>query len=190
MSLRQQLLDNNYLVIDNFISKEKAKYLSDWLITEKTYGRLIQDPRFNLGLYAQAYQDAIPFVDLLCEKINQVSDLIGEKVLPTYAYSVIYENNSVLIRHKDRPACEISITLHLGGDAKWDLSIKKPNGEEVKLNLNIGDAILYLGCEAEHWREGSYQGKNYNQAMLHYVRSNGLNAWAYFDKNKVCNTII
>jgi hypothetical protein len=184
VSLKQELLDNNYLVIENFINKEKAKYLSDWLLTEKTYKRLIQDPRFNLGLYAQAYQDAIPFVDLLCEKINQVSDLIGEKVLPTYAYSVIYENNSVLIRHKDRPACEISITVHLDGDEDWNLGIKKPNGEDVQLDLSIGDAFLYLGSEAEHWREGPYKGKNYTQAMLHYVRSNGKNAWAFFDKKK------
>lgn len=184
MRLKQELLDNNYLVIENFISKEKAKYLNDWLITEKTYKRLIQDPRFNLGLYAQAYQDAIPFVELLCEKVNEISILIEEKILPTYAYSVIYEKNSVLIRHKDRPACEISVTIHLDGDEKWDLGIKKPNGDEVKVDLNVGDALLYLGCETEHWREGLYQGKNYNQAMLHYVRSNGKNAWAFFDKKK------
>jgi hypothetical protein len=184
VSLKKQLLDNNYVVIDNFISKEKAKDLNAWLINEKTNGRLIQDPRFNFGLYAQACQDAIPFVNLLCEKINQVSDLIGEKVLPTYAYSVIYENNSVLIKHKDRPACEISITVHLDGDEDWDLGIKKPNGEDVKLNLSIGDALLYLGCKAEHWREGPYKGKNYTQAMLHYVRSNGKNVWAFFDKKK------
>lgn len=184
MSLKQQLLDNNYLVVNNFISQEKAKYLSDWLVNEKNYNRLIQDPRFNLGLYAQAYQDAIPFVELLCEKINHISDLIGEQILPTYAYSVIYENNSALVRHQDRSACEISVTVHLSGDEKWDFGIKKPNGDEIKVDLNVGDALLYLGCKAEHWREGLYQGKSYSQAMLHYVKSNGQNAWAFFDKKK------
>lgn len=184
MSLRQQLLENNYLVIENFISKEKAKYLSNWLENEKNHNRLIQDPRSNVGLYAQVYQDAIPFVELLCEKINEVSNLVGEKVLPTYTYNTIYENNSVLVRHKDRPACEISITVHLDSDENWNFGIKKPNGEDVTLNLSVGDAILYLGCEAEHWREGPYKGKNYTQAMLHYVRSNGQNAWAFFDKKK------
>jgi len=182
VSLKQQLLDNNYVVIDNFITKEKAKNLSDWLANEKNNGRLIQDPRFNVGLYAQAYQDAIPFVELLCEKVNEVSALIEEKVLPTYAYSVIYENNSTLIKHKDRPACEISVTVHLDGDEKWDLGIKKPNGNEAKVDLNVGDALLYLGCEAEHWREGLYQGKNYTQVMLHYVKSNGSKWWAFFDR--------
>ena len=184
MSLKQKLLDNNYLVIGNFITEEKARHLSDWLINEKTHNRLNQDVRFNIGIYADACRDAIPFVELLCEKINYISDLLEEKVLPTYSYSIIYKNNSLLHRHKDRHACDISISLHLGGDAKWDFGIKKPNGEEVKLNLNVGDAILYLGCEAEHWREGLYQGKNYNQVMLHYVRSNGPNAWAFFDRTQ------
>lgn len=182
MSLNQQLLNNNYLIIKNFITEEKAKDLNAWLIKEKTNGRLIKDPRFNFGLYAQAFQDGIPFVELLCEKINEISNLIGEKVLPTYAYSVIYENNSALIRHKDRSACEISVTVHLDGDKDWNLGIKTPNEEDVELSLNVGDALLYLGCKAEHWREGLYQGKSYSQAMLHYVRSNGQNAWAFFDK--------
>lgn len=184
MSLRQQLLDNNYLVIKNFISKEKAKYLSDWLVNEKNHNRLVQDPRLNFGINAKVCKDGLPFLDLLCEKINQISDLIEEKVLPTYTYSTIYENNSVLYRHKDRHACEISLTVHLDSDENWNFGIKKPNGEDVTLNLSVGDAILYLGCEAEHWREGSYKGKNYTQAMLHYVKSNGQNAWAVFDKRK------
>ncbi len=184
MSLKQQLLDNNYVVIDNFISKERAKYLSDWLENEKINNRLAQDSRFISGLYARACLDAIPFVELLCEKINEVSSLIEEQVLPTYTYCILYENNSALIRHKDRPACEISVTIHLNSDAKWNLGIKKPNGDEAKIDLNVGDAVLYLGCTTEHWREGSYQGKNYHQAMLHYVKSNGQNAWAFFDKKK------
>jgi hypothetical protein len=89
-----------------------------------------------------------------------------------------------LLSIKIRPACEISVTVHLDGDERMEFGIKKPNGEDVQLDLNIGDAVLYLGSEAEHWREGPYQGKNYTQVMLHYVRSNGKNAWAFFDKKK------
>jgi hypothetical protein len=46
VSLKKQLLDNNYLVIENFITKEKAKYLSEWLVNKKTQGKLIQDTGF------------------------------------------------------------------------------------------------------------------------------------------------
>jgi hypothetical protein len=44
--------------------------------------------------------------------------------------------------------------------------------------------MLYLGCVADHWRDTPFSGQNYSQLFLHYVRSNGSNAWAYFDKKQ------
>jgi Rps23 Pro-64 3,4-dihydroxylase Tpa1-like proline 4-hydroxylase len=41
--------------------------------------------------------------------------------------------------------------------------------------------MLYLGYQAEHWRK-QYQGKEYVQVFLHYVKSRGENSWAVFDK--------
>jgi predicted 2-oxoglutarate/Fe(II)-dependent dioxygenase YbiX len=75
------------------------------------------------------------------------------------------------------------LTLHLGGDSEWPISIKKPNGEEVSLNLKSGDAMMYLGCEAEHWRD-QFKGTEFIQVFLHYVKSRGANSFAYFDKSK------
>jgi hypothetical protein len=42
---------------------------------------------------------------------------------------------------------------------------------------------MYLGCQADHWRE-KFSGTEYTQLFMHYVRSNGPKAWAYFDKCK------
>ncbi len=121
---------------------------------------------------------------MICQKTNEVTNLIEEQVLPTYTYARIYKNGEVLNRHRDRPACEISLTVHIGGDLPWNISIQKPNNEEVDLNLNIGDAMLYFGCTADHWRNTPFTGQNYSQVFLHYVRSNGPNAWTYFDKKQ------
>jgi hypothetical protein len=179
--MNQTLVDNNYLVVPGFISPEQVIELKEWLFKERDAGRLMQDPRSNIGLFGKAYQDAIPFLGLLCEKTKEVKELVGTAVLPTYTYSIIYEAKSKLIKHKDRGACEISLTVHLGGDAEWPIFIEKPNGEEVSIELNPGDAVLYLGCIADHWRE-PYTGNEYAQVFMHYVRSNGPNSWAYFDK--------
>jgi len=181
--MNQTLVDNNYLVVPGFISKERTNTLKEWLFKEREEGRLMQDPRSNIGLFGKACQNATPFLTLLCEKTNAVSALINAPVLPTYAYCIIYEAESQLIKHKDRAACEISLTVHLGGDAEWPIFIQKPDGTEVSVNLNPGDAMMYLGCIAEHWRE-QYTGTQYSQVFMHYVRSNGPNAWAYFDKRK------
>ena len=41
-----------------------------------------------------------------------------------------------------------------------------------ELNLNPGDAAIYLGCEVEHWRE-EFKGDWHSQVFLHYVDKNG-----------------
>ncbi|NBT58988.1 hypothetical protein EBT16_09420, partial [bacterium] len=37
------------------------------------------------------------------------------------------------------------LSLNLKKDTDWGIWIQKPSGEEVEINLNPGDAVLYLG---------------------------------------------
>jgi len=175
-----EITTNNYIYLPNFIDSEIAKQLAiefkQFTINNKSVG----DGQAPNSLVEYNY---IGFLELLCEKTPEVSKFLGEKVLPTYSYARVYKEGSDLKPHSDREACEISLTIHLDGDCDWPIYIKKPNGEEVSLNLKSGDAMMYLGCQAEHWRE-QFQGKEYIQVFLHYVRSRGANSFAYFDKVK------
>ena len=123
----------------------------------------------------------LPFLELLCEKTPKVSKIIDETVLPTYCYARVYKNGDVLKKHTDRDACEISLTLQLDGDTEWSIYVKDSKGKEIEVNLKSGDALLYLGCDAPHWRN-SFEGNFYSQVFLHYVRSRGKRSYAYFDK--------
>ena len=179
--MNAQLEQNNFLFVPGFISQDRADVLQKKFYELETSGQYSKD---HQAPNSPAIYNFKPFLELLCEKTPHINSLIEERVLPTYTYARIYKNGEVLNRHRDRPACEISLTVHLGGDKPWDIGIQKPNGEEVSLNLNIGDAMLYLGCIADHWRDKPYEGQNYSQVFLHYVRSEGPNAWAYFDKGR------
>ncbi len=179
--MRQELEQNNFLFVSNFISQERAQVLQKQFVELEQTGQYSKD---HQAPNSPAIYNFKPFLELLCEKTNEVTSLIEEQVLPTYTYARIYKNGEVLARHRDRPACEISLTVNIGGDAPWGISIQKPSGEEVDLNLNRGDAMLYLGCTADHWRNTPFLGQYYSQVFLHYVRSNGPNAWAYFDKKQ------
>ena len=106
---------------------------------------------------------------------------MGERVLPTYCYARVYYKGAILERHTDRPSCEVSVTLNLGSDKEWPIFIRTPEGEEVSVTLGPGDAMLYYGCDAEHWRE-RFDGICCNQVFLHYVKSRGENQPFYFDK--------
>ncbi len=52
------------------------------------------------------------------------------------------------------------------------------------LGLEPGDAIVYRGCEIEHWREqlSAPEYSYHIQAFFHYVDANGPNADQQLDK--------
>lgn len=180
--MNPQLQSNNYIYVPNFIKQEEANGLAQWLFDQERLGFLNPDPRTSFNLFGKAIENALPFVRLLVEKIPEVSRLVGENVLPTYVYSIIYKNNSELIRHKDRDACEISLTVSLSKDVNWPICVKGRSGEEVCFELNPGDALLYRGCETEHWRPNKFLGENLSQTFMHYVVADGPRAYTFFDK--------
>lgn len=172
--------ENNFIYIQNFISSERAVELGKQF---RNFCKTNNQPCDTQVDGSSAAYNYIDFLELLCEKTPEVSKFLGEKVLPTYTYARVYEKGAILDPHKDREACEISLTLHLVGDQEWPIYITKPNGESVYLNLKSGDAMMYLGCDADHWRE-QFEGTEYIQVFLHYVRSRGENNFAFFDNKK------
>jgi len=113
----------------------------------------------------------------------------GMELIPTYSYTRLYEKGNTLHRHKDRPSCEISTTLHLGGD-EWPIymdptgannilsgyettTVVKPGATKgVRVDLKVGDMLIYSGCDLEHWRE-PFEGTVCSQVFLHYNHANG-----------------
>jgi predicted 2-oxoglutarate/Fe(II)-dependent dioxygenase YbiX len=178
--MNSKLIENNYLVIPNFISDEKAKILAAEF---KDYCESNYLPGDDQAPNSHAVYNHISFLELLCEKTPEVSTLLEETVLPTYSYARVYKEGSTLEKHTDRDACEISLTLHLDGDEPWPIWIENPKGEKNCVGLNPGDALLYLGKIAPHWRE-EYSGSYYSQVFLHYVRSRGECSYAYFDNRE------
>jgi hypothetical protein len=180
--MNQELINNNYIYIKNFITEEESLTLANQIIDfSKTIGN---DMSFDdRVLNSLSKYNFLPFVKLLVKKIPDVSKILEEDVLPTYTYSRIYTHKEILARHRDRPACEISLTLNLKKDKDWAIWFQKPDNTEVSLELNPGDAVMYLGEIADHWRN-EYEGSEHVQLFLHYVRTNGSKSWAVFDQLK------
>jgi hypothetical protein len=70
-------------------------------------------------------------------------------------------------KHKDRPACEISVTACIKKYDNWPLILK------TSFELEEGDAVLYAGCDQKHGRPGIYKGEGMAQVFFHYVNKNG-----------------
>ena len=191
---------NKYQIIRKAISKEIAdigyNYLQisaeadHWMLQNgATHEKnpLIgnfKDPQVP-GSYAK-YADRL-METLLIKTIPVMKVKTGLDLIPTYSYTRLYRTGNILNRHKDRPSCEISTTLNLGGDP-WPIFIDptgannvidehqgiiKPDAPKgVQVNLKPGDMLIYSGCELEHWRE-PFQGKLCGQVFLHYNHANG-----------------
>ena len=126
------------------------------------------------------YADIV--METLLQKVKPIMEKESKvKLSETYSYARIYKKGDELKRHKDRYSCEISTTMHLGGD-EWPIYLE-PSGKEgldgIEVNLKPGDMLMYRGCDLEHWRS-AFEGQDCGQVFLHYNDASGKDA----EKNK------
>lgn len=125
----------------------------------------------------------IVFETLLEQTWSELEELLGTKLLPTYAYARLYSNGDELKKHTDRDSCEVSMTLQLGRSHNYAWPIYMGN---ARYDLAEGDAILYRGCDVEHWREPCDGPDSYysGQCFLHFVLEDGPR------KNNFCDSSV
>jgi hypothetical protein len=178
---RNYLLENNYIIVDGFLSEQEANdlYLGFKYYATANPDKFTQDDQCPKSL---ALYDYMPFVQLLVDRVPVFASIVKEPVLPTYCYARLYKHGEELHRHTDRESCELSATVHLGSDGTdWPIYFTDPRGKEVEVILKPGQAAVYLGMHSEHWRN-KFEGQEYGQVFLHYVRTYGENSDHYFDR--------
>jgi len=189
-----------YQVIRQALSKELANFIFNYMMLQRDAVDLLQkhnklNPYSPLigsreeiqvpGCYSRYADWAME--TLLMYMIPIMKAKTGMELVPTYSYTRLYEKGNILKRHKDRPSCEVSTTLHLGGD-EWPIFLDPSGGtfvidefkqtlkpgapKGVKVDLKIGDMLIYAGHDLEHWRE-PFQGTVCSQVFLHYNHANG-----------------
>ena len=191
--------ENKYQVIKQALSYELANFIFNYFLLKREAVEWMykNNITYDTGMWGTWTDQQIPNTysiygdqvmdTLLMKVLSRMEEETGLKLLPTYSYARLYKPGDILKRHKDRPSCEISTTIHLGGE-KWPIfidptgsdnvideakNIHKPNapkGNEVI--LDIGDMLVYSGCDLEHWRE-PFQGEVCGQVFLHYNHKNG-----------------
>jgi hypothetical protein len=107
--------------------------------------------------------------------------LRGDDPQVPMTYFRIYKRGDVLHRHRDRPACEISVTINIGQKPTdpWPIYVEG-EGEPCAAGLRPCDGLLYRGMELFHWRD-AYRGEALVQVFLHYVDRDGPHAEQKFD---------
>ena len=189
----------NYKVVKQAISFELANFLYNYFLLKREAVDYMYSNNwtYDNGILGTWKDQQIPntysiygdpvFDTLLMKVLPVMQRETGLDVIPTYSYARIYKKGDILKKHKDRPSCEISTTLNLGGDP-WPIFIDPTGSNNVvdeykgimkpdapkgnRVDLKPGDMLIYSGCELEHWRE-PFKGKLCGQVFLHYNHANG-----------------
>ncbi len=134
-----------------------------------TAGSDIQVPlrsaRYNEPLLRYYQRELAPFI----------SRVAGAAFKPSFGYFASYRHGATLKKHTDRPQCALTASLLLDFAAgsssanAWPLYLELPaSGEQVAIALDVGDAVLFRGCELPHYRE-PFAGERSASYFLHYV---------------------
>ena len=134
---------NKYKILRGAISKELSSFVYSYFLKKRQVARFLFDQKYispfteYWGVWTDQqipntyshYGDVA--METLLESLKVKMELeTGYKLNETYSYARIYKTGDVLHRHKDRYSCEVSTTLHLGGDP-WPLYLD-PTGKKVK----------------------------------------------------------
>ena len=148
-------------LIKNFFSKDELKvyqkYCYNKIDENKDY--TLDEQSFSPAWYKDPLMNGL--LDVKLPIVERESKL---KLYPTYAYWRYYVFGGLLKKHTD----------------KWPIVV-----EGKSFELEEGDAVLYAGCDQEHWRPGVYEGEGMAQVFLHYVNQNGPNKDHAYDNLRI-----
>lgn len=191
---------NKFALVKNILSKEDCDKYTRCLKELVANNQTIKDHQCPVS---EAIYGAPIFDELLERLLPVFEEISGVNLLPTYSYARFYAPGEELKIHTDDPPCEISASLTLGfeGDV-WPIYMADhdetktssnkigANNKEFwptnvsKVNMEVGEAVIYYGREKLHWREKYTEGKWQAQVFFHYVNANGPYAEWKYDKRK------
>ena len=151
-------------------------------------GKVPDNLKLNGGETSSIYSHKL-FVSLQNNLIPVVENIVGAEVLPTYNYARKYTKGVELLCHRDRPHCEITVSLSVlySGAEKEYLYIsphpkdKSSDDDIIGFDLAPGQAVLFFGTADEntnntegfyHWRD-PVKNDFIFQSFLHYVYKDG-----------------
>lgn len=162
---QSQFQKNGYQIARGLI---QAEYLYGHLIQlTKTCG-LDGDGNKSSTIF---YKDPV-FEASLEELLPAIEKIACKELYKTYSMGRQYKKGDVLRSHRDRHACEVTVSICLGHEKMWPLWINDKNEKAIKVDLEPGDALIFKGIDHAHWRERN-EGGSCSQLFLHYVDKNG-----------------
>jgi alkylated DNA repair dioxygenase AlkB len=105
--------------------------------------------------------------------LMQISE---QQTKPSYSFLAHYLPGAILKKHIDREQCEWNVSMPFyvneGFDKPWPIYLQLDINDEnsvVKVELDLGDMVIYSGSKLYHWREMLEKGKESSICFFHFV---------------------
>jgi|LWDU01.1.fsa_nt_gi hypothetical protein len=187
-------------VIDCLLDKETLKFLHTYTFNQSL--NEFNDDESNLpnlvmgGITHGHYCD--PVMEIVSLMIQpKLEEFCGLKLFPTYNRYRVYKPGNSMVRHTDRGACEISVSILLDAQYKGDSNYRYelfadttpfkngdklsniwtelPKNKGISIKQRPGEGFIYRGCDIPHWREEfiAEEGSYHTQLFCHYINVDG-----------------
>ena len=175
---RKRLSDNGYVIFRDVIPVELIDEIVDFSVANEDKYITENDELFNeehrsIGSFINELQiqNGInnPYAKMHAFLLDFMQENLGIRLIPTFHFGRVHLNDTKgMVWHTDRAPCEISVSLPLAySGPPWSLWLKAKNGKQ-KVDLKVGDILLYKGCEVPHHRE-PYNNEYAFQHYFHFV---------------------
>ena len=200
MQIEGDYRQDGYALVRGLIPKEVARAFMG-LIRDGLQGQ-VPKPNYDAPILVRPSVDIAgkhyaPMQTFLWGLTPAMEQVAGCALLPTYDYFRFYREGDICKIHRDRPACEhsLSLTLDYSDDAPWALEVGKlgaagPDdifaddfaGEpSAALAMEIGDGVAYRGVEHRHGRTSPNPNGWSAHLFMHWVERDGPFAGEPFD---------
>lgn len=172
---------NGYMIVKGLLPIEDVKNISKHLKEREAVGsgsRNDEQVEDSIAFYSDNFLLGYQY-----EVLKSIEKITGLDLFKTYNYARIYKKGNILRVHTDREACEISVTIDLGGDP-WSIWVLDRDENPIEIKLEPGDGVIYRGCTTNHWR-AKFDGDEHVQVFMHYVDKHGPYRWCKDDVDKV-----
>ena len=204
MKIEGDYQKDGYALVRELISREVAHQFVGLVRRRKLPGGIVPavPDGLPLGVLSrnvfELYGEDLPPMKTFLWALTPIMEQIaGRKLAPTYDYFRLYRDGDLCHVHRDRPACEhsMSLTLAYSDDKPWPLELGKQGadgpqdiisedfGSEpmASLAMQVGDAVAYQGVDFRHGRTLPNPNRWSAHLFLHWIDPDGPHSDQAFD---------
>jgi hypothetical protein len=152
-NIGEALSKQQFVQLDELLLPETCQLLSKRIHILQTAGKLKKCDQCPSSQWV--YEDAC-YAEVHKLLSEQLSKLLGIELIATFNAVRLYSHRANLPKHRDREACEFSLSVPIdyAGDEQWPLCLADKQEDELghAVSLAIGDGVMLQGAKVYHWR--------------------------------------